>query len=171
MLSSEKTGVSRISRFFKSGVSGNGLPWVYCLSPCAVDGVYNGIHIEVALGGGGGALCVGGGPFCGGNVGDGVKRVGDCAGYLHCRAGMHSLCISTTTHCLGSARPQHTMHTASSAKRTWRACLSASLYTATVPMPKRLAVRIIRKAISPRLATRILEKRGGCCVEVDVWDA
>src|SRR5262249_24221351 len=46
--------------------------------------------------------------------------------------------------------------TASSAARTNGACRSASEYTATVPMPIARPVRITRRAISPRLATRIL---------------
>ena len=48
------------------------------------------------------------------------------------------------------------MHTASSARSTWRASRSASEYTATVAMPIFRAVRITRHAISPRLAIRIL---------------
>ena len=47
------------------------------------------------------------------------------------------------------------MHTASSAKRTWRLSASAVEYTATVLMPISLQVRITRRAISPRLAIRI----------------
>src|SRR5215471_5645324 len=48
------------------------------------------------------------------------------------------------------------MQTASSAKRTWSAFLSASEYTATVAMPSSLQASMIRRAISPRLAMRIL---------------
>src|SRR5690606_13353066 len=47
------------------------------------------------------------------------------------------------------------MHTASSANRTCRLSRSAVLYTATVLMPISRAVRITRRAISPRLAMRI----------------
>src|SRR3979490_879666 len=48
------------------------------------------------------------------------------------------------------------MCTASSASRTWRAPASASENTAMVRSPKRRAVRKMRQAISPRLATRRL---------------
>src|SRR2546426_11289723 len=48
------------------------------------------------------------------------------------------------------------MQTASSAKRTWREFRSASEYTATVAMPSSLHAQITRRAISPRLAIRIL---------------
>jgi hypothetical protein len=48
------------------------------------------------------------------------------------------------------------MRTASSAARTCRAAASASLYTATLPMPRRRSVRITRTAISPRFAIRTL---------------
>src|SRR6185437_2999423 len=48
------------------------------------------------------------------------------------------------------------MRTASSASRTCRAEESASEYTAIVRMPMRRAVRKMRQAISPRLATRRL---------------
>src|SRR5690606_17254750 len=48
------------------------------------------------------------------------------------------------------------MWTASSASRTCSARASASEWTATVAIPSRLAVRMIRQAISPRLAIRIL---------------
>src|SRR5580658_1606637 len=48
------------------------------------------------------------------------------------------------------------MRSAWSASRVWRAVASASEYTATVRMPRRRAVRKIRQAISPRLATRRL---------------
>src|SRR5579859_4493367 len=47
------------------------------------------------------------------------------------------------------------MHTASSAKRTCKEFRSASEYTATVPMPSSLQAQITRRAISPRLATKI----------------
>src|SRR5258706_13890294 len=47
------------------------------------------------------------------------------------------------------------MHSASSAKRTCRASRSASEYTATVAIPIARAVRMMRQAISPRLAIRI----------------
>src|SRR5690349_10338243 len=46
------------------------------------------------------------------------------------------------------------MQTASSAKRTCRAPLSASEWTATVAMPSSLQARITRMAISPRFAIR-----------------
>jgi hypothetical protein len=52
------------------------------------------------------------------------------------------------------------MLTASSAMRVCTAYLSASLNTATVGMPRRLAVRITRHAISPRLATSSLLNSG-----------
>ena len=45
---------------------------------------------------------------------------------------------------------------ASSQASTWAACASASEYTATVRIPRRLAVAAMRQAISPRLAIRIL---------------
>src|ERR1700716_3223415 len=48
------------------------------------------------------------------------------------------------------------MCTASSASRTWRAPASASENTAMVRSPNRRAVRKMRQAISPRLATRRL---------------
>src|SRR5271155_4281253 len=48
------------------------------------------------------------------------------------------------------------MWTASSAKRTARLSLSASLNTATVRRPSSFAARMMRTAISPRLATRSL---------------
>ncbi len=52
------------------------------------------------------------------------------------------------------------MHTASSAKRTWSARASASECTATVSMPSSRHARMMRSAISPRLAMRIfLNKR------------
>src|SRR5689334_17330297 len=47
------------------------------------------------------------------------------------------------------------MQTASSAKRTCSASLSAVECTATVPMPNSRQARMIRSAISPRLAIRI----------------
>ncbi len=47
------------------------------------------------------------------------------------------------------------MQIASSACWTCRARESASEYTATVLMPRRLQVRMTRQAISPRLAMRI----------------
>src|SRR5512136_1823307 len=46
------------------------------------------------------------------------------------------------------------MHTASSAKRTCRASASAWEWTATVGMPSSRQARMMRIAISPRLATR-----------------
>src|SRR5690606_34157118 len=46
------------------------------------------------------------------------------------------------------------MHTLSSASSTWRACRSASEYTATDRTPSRANVRNTREAISPRFATR-----------------
>src|ERR1700692_3469532 len=48
------------------------------------------------------------------------------------------------------------MATASSAISTWRAALSASEKTATVLIPMRRAVLMMRQAISPRLAIRIV---------------
>src|SRR5262245_32872994 len=48
------------------------------------------------------------------------------------------------------------MHTSSSAKRTWRECSSASEYTATVLIPSSRHAQMTRRAISPRLAMRIL---------------
>ena len=48
------------------------------------------------------------------------------------------------------------MHTASSANRTCSELRSASDYTATVAMPSSLQAQMTRRAISPRLATRIL---------------
>ena len=48
------------------------------------------------------------------------------------------------------------VRSASSASRTWRAVASASEYTAIVRIPRRRAVRKMRQAISPRLATRRL---------------
>src|SRR5262245_19677151 len=51
------------------------------------------------------------------------------------------------------------MATASSASVTCSASRSASENTATVRSPSRLAVRMIRQAISPRLATRSLWNR------------
>src|SRR5512143_2942567 len=42
---------------------------------------------------------------------------------------------------------------AMSASRTYGACVSASEYTAIVPTPNRRQVRMMRLAISPRLAT------------------
>jgi len=47
------------------------------------------------------------------------------------------------------------MHTASSANRTWSAWASAVEYTATVRIPISRQARMIRSAISPRLAMRI----------------
>ena len=49
------------------------------------------------------------------------------------------------------------MQQLSSARATWRASASAWEYTATVAMPISLQARMIRTAISPRLAIRILE--------------
>src|SRR5688572_25571201 len=51
------------------------------------------------------------------------------------------------------------MHTDSSANRTCSESRSTSLCTATVPMPISLHVQMMRQAISPRLATRILRNR------------
>src|SRR5215213_8332215 len=48
------------------------------------------------------------------------------------------------------------MCTASSARRTWRAARSQSEYTATAPMFMSRQARMMRTAISPRLAIRIL---------------
>src|SRR5262245_60377191 len=48
------------------------------------------------------------------------------------------------------------MHTLSSARRTCMASASAVECTATVAMPSSLQARSTRKAISPRLAIRIL---------------
>jgi hypothetical protein len=53
------------------------------------------------------------------------------------------------------------MSTASSASATCMASRSASEYTATVRNPMRLAVRMIRHAISPRLAINSFWKRRG----------
>src|SRR5678815_5140515 len=47
------------------------------------------------------------------------------------------------------------MHTASSANRTWSAVASAVECTATVRIPSSRHARMIRRAISPRLAMRI----------------
>src|SRR5258706_12959919 len=47
------------------------------------------------------------------------------------------------------------MQTDSSASFTWRLSLSGSEWTATVLMPISLQARMIRTAISPRLAIRI----------------
>src|SRR5215475_13456988 len=47
------------------------------------------------------------------------------------------------------------MHTASSAYLTCNAFRSASEYTATVAIPNSLHAQMTRRAISPRLATRI----------------
>src|ERR1700751_4781277 len=47
------------------------------------------------------------------------------------------------------------MHTASSANLTCREFRSASEYTATVGIPNSLQAQMTRRAISPRLATRI----------------
>src|SRR5260370_33320486 len=53
------------------------------------------------------------------------------------------------------------MQMASSAKRAWRLCRSASEYTATVRIPRSLQAEITRMAISPRLAMRIFRNIGG----------
>src|SRR5438046_782143 len=50
-------------------------------------------------------------------------------------------------------------HTAWSARRTWRASLSASECTATVSMPSSRQARITRTAISPRLAVKTFLNR------------
>src|SRR3989475_6105482 len=47
------------------------------------------------------------------------------------------------------------MQRASSANRTWSELRSASEYTATVRIPSCLQAQMTRRAISPRLATRI----------------
>src|SRR5262249_50901960 len=52
------------------------------------------------------------------------------------------------------------MHTLSSASRTCMAPMSASECTATVEMPISLHARWTRRAISPRLAMRILSNTG-----------
>ena len=52
------------------------------------------------------------------------------------------------------------MQTASSAKRTWSARASASEWTATVLIPSSRHARMMRRAISPRLAMRILRNIG-----------
>src|SRR5689334_21783514 len=52
------------------------------------------------------------------------------------------------------------MHTASSAKRTWSARVSASECTATVAMPSSRHARITRSAISPRFAIKIFLNGG-----------
>src|SRR6267142_1682367 len=49
---------------------------------------------------------------------------------------------------------------ASSARRTWSAPRSASLYTATAAMPRSRHARITRSAISPRFAMRTLRNGG-----------
>src|SRR6478609_7324274 len=51
--------------------------------------------------------------------------------------------------------------TLSSANRAWSASASTSECTATVRIPNSLRVRMIRTAISPRLAIRILSNIGG----------
>jgi hypothetical protein len=51
------------------------------------------------------------------------------------------------------------MHTASSAKRTWRAPASTDECTATLRMPSRRHARMTRIAISPRFAIRILPNK------------
>src|SRR5271167_4106013 len=55
------------------------------------------------------------------------------------------------------------MQTASSAKRTCKALRSASEYTATVDIPSSLQAQMTRRAISPRLATRIFWNIGVSC--------
>src|SRR6185436_4994136 len=52
------------------------------------------------------------------------------------------------------------MHTSSSAKRTWRLWVSAVEYTATVLIPSSRQAQMMRRAISPRLAIRILRNTG-----------
>src|SRR5207247_7576342 len=47
---------------------------------------------------------------------------------------------------------------ASSARRTWSASRSASLYTDTADIPRSRQARMTRTAISPRFATRTLRK-------------
>src|SRR6266550_5115727 len=54
---------------------------------------------------------------------------------------------------------------ASSERCTGRLCASASLYTSTVWMPSSRQARMIRSAISPRLAIRILSKDSECLLE------
>ncbi len=55
------------------------------------------------------------------------------------------------------------MRTDSSAARTWGEAQSASENTATVRMPRRAHVRITRRAISPRFATRTDENTRDRC--------
>src|SRR6185312_8128009 len=55
------------------------------------------------------------------------------------------------------------MHTLSSAKRTCIASASAVECTATVGMPSSLQARSTRRAISPRLAIRILSNISDLC--------
>src|ERR1700743_2869367 len=63
------------------------------------------------------------------------------------------------------------MHTLSSARRTCMASASAVECTATVAMPISLQARLMRSAISPRLAMRIFSNMSGadeqCLAELD----
>src|SRR6266853_4054660 len=62
------------------------------------------------------------------------------------------------------------MQMARSAKRTCRLSRSASEYTATVPIPNSLQAQITRRAISPRLATRIFLKGADAKQSLPVLD-
>src|SRR3972149_8455784 len=62
------------------------------------------------------------------------------------------------------------MQPASSASWTWRASASAWEKTATVRTPSSRQARMIRTAISPRLAIRTLENTGGNCPNVGALD-
>src|SRR5688572_3934807 len=53
------------------------------------------------------------------------------------------------------------MRTPTSATRTWPASRSASLYTTTVRRPSSRQARMIRTAISPRLATKTVRNGSG----------
>src|SRR4029453_17509208 len=61
------------------------------------------------------------------------------------------------------------MHTASSANRTWSAVASAVERTATVRMPSSRQARMTRRAISPRLAMRILRNIASGGLEAEQW--
>src|SRR5437867_7616894 len=61
------------------------------------------------------------------------------------------------------------MCTASSAARTCGALASASLYTATARTPSSRHARMMRSAISPRLAMRTLANMQGCHVAGGWW--
>src|ERR1700722_10906654 len=60
------------------------------------------------------------------------------------------------------------MRTATSARRVCSAPASASQYTATTRMPRRCAVRVIRQAISPRLAINKVVNIGCARSEIDL---